>query len=77
MASSYFVHRPVPERSISANPGLKISSVFVFYLPLYCLEQHFVLSLPHIGVKAQEYLVSSSCMFLDQKTLLKFSLILG
>ena len=77
MASSYFVHRPVPERSISANPGLKISSVFVFYLPLYCLEQHFVLSLPHIGVKAQEYFVSSSCMFLDQKTLLKFSLILG
>ena len=28
----------VPERAISANPGLKFCSIFVFYLPMYCLE---------------------------------------
>ena len=30
--------RLVPERSISANPGLKFCSSFVIYLPTYCLE---------------------------------------
>ena len=29
---------PVPERPISANTGLKVCSIFVFYLPMYCLE---------------------------------------
>lgn len=29
---------PVPEGPISANPGLKSCSIFVFYLSLYCLE---------------------------------------
>ena len=29
---------PVPERSISANPGLKFCSIFVIYLPTYCVE---------------------------------------
>ena len=29
---------PVPERPISANPGLKFCSAFVFYLPMHCLE---------------------------------------
>ena len=33
-----------------------------------------MLSLPYLGVKAQEYFVSSSCMFLDQKTLIKIYL---
>ena len=28
---------PVPERSISVNPGIKCCSVFVFYIPTYCL----------------------------------------
>ena len=27
----------VPERPISVNPGLKFCSVFIFYLPMYCL----------------------------------------
>ena len=30
--------RLVPERPISANTGLKFCSIFVFYLPMYCLE---------------------------------------
>ena len=30
-----------------------------------------MLSLLHLGVKAQQYFVSSSCTFLDEKTLLK------
>ena len=30
-----------------------------------------MLSLLYLGVKAQQYFVSSSCMFLDKKTLLK------
>ena len=53
------VQGPVPERSISANPGLKFCSSFVIYLPTY------------LGVKAQQYFFSSSCMSLDKKTLLK------
>ena len=63
--------RWVPERPISANRGLKFCSVFVFYLPMYCLQKHFVLSLLYLGVKAQQHFVSSSCTFLDEKTLLK------
>ena len=30
-----------------------------------------MLSLPYLGVKAQQYFVSSSCMLLDKKTLFK------
>ena len=30
-----------------------------------------MLSLLYLGVKAQQYFVSTSCMFLDKKTLLK------
>ena len=29
---------PVPERPISANPGLKFGSTFCIYFPTYCLE---------------------------------------
>jgi len=37
--SSVRINRgPVSERPISTNPGLKFCSVFVFYLPRYCLE---------------------------------------
>ena len=32
---------PVPERTISFNPELKISSVFVFYIPMHCLRVTF------------------------------------
>ena len=28
----------VPERPISANPGLKFFSIFGVYLPMYCVE---------------------------------------
>ena len=41
---------------------------------MHCLEQHFVLSLPYLGVKAQQYFVSLSCVFLDKKTLIKILL---
>ena len=61
----------VTGRPIRANPGLNFCSVFVLYLPTYCLEYHFVLSLLYLGVKARQYFVSSSCMFLEEKTLLK------
>ena len=40
---------PFPERLISPNPGLKVFSVSILYLPLYWLEYHFVLSLLYIG----------------------------
>ena len=33
-----------------------------------------MLSLPNLRVKAQQYFVSSSCMFLDKKTLIKIYL---
>ena len=59
---------PVPDRQISTNPRSKFGFVFVFYLPMYCLEEDFVLSLRlYLGVKAQTYFVSSSRMFLDNK----------
>ena len=62
---------PVPERLISVNSGLKFSSVFVLYIPMYCLGNHFVLSLLYLVAKAQQYFVPSSCMFFDEKTVLK------
>ena len=40
---------PVPERPISTNPGLKVCSFLVFYLPMYCLGKHYVSSL-YLGV---------------------------
>ena len=47
--------------------------MFVFTLiPMYCLEQHSVLS--SLNLEAQQYFVSSSDMFLEKKTLLKISL---
>ena len=62
---------PVPERAISANPGLKFCSIFVFYLLMYCLEYHLVLTFPFLKVKAQQRFVSLGCMFLGKKALLK------
>ena len=38
---------------------------------MYYVEQHLVLSLLYLGVKAEQYFVSSNCMFLGKKTLLK------
>ena len=65
----------VPERPISANPGLKFCSVLVFFLPMYCLDYHFcVISFSYVRLKAQKHFVSSSCMFLGKKTLLKITL---
>ena len=60
---------PVPERLISANPGLKFCHDILFYLPMHCLE--IVLSFLLFEVKAQQYFVSSRYMFLDKNTLLK------
>ena len=63
---------PVPERPISANPGLKFCSTFCIYLPMHCLARvlFWVISSFFVS-KAQQYFVSSSYMFLDKKTLLK------
>ena len=38
---------------------------------MHCLQSHFVLSLLYLRVKAQQYFVSLSYMFLDKKTVLK------
>ena len=42
---------------------------------MYCLDYHFcVISFSYVRLKAQKYFVSSSCMFLGKKTLLKITL---
>ena len=61
------------ERPISGNSGLKFCSVFVFTFPTYGLELHFELLLLYLRVKAQQYFVNTSYMFIDKKT---FGLIL-
>ena len=43
----------------------------LFYLPMHSLAKHFVLSLLYLVVKGEQDFASSSCMFLDRKTLLK------
>ena len=65
---------PVPERSISANQGLKFCSFFVFYLPMYCWDESHIFfhHFPYIGVKAQQYVLRQ-----ENLALLKFGLILG
>ena len=55
---------PVPERLISANPGLKFCHDILFCLPMHYLE--IVLSFLLFEVKAQQYFVSSRFMFLDK-----------
>ena len=37
------VQGPIPERSISVNPGLKFCSVFVFYIPALLRLTFFVI----------------------------------
>ena len=61
------------ERPISGNPGLKFCFVFVFTFLMYGLELHFELLLLYLRVKAQQYFVNTSYMFIDKKT---FGLIL-
>ena len=39
---NFIAQGPVPERPISANPGLRLCSPFWIYLPMHCLEKHFV-----------------------------------
>ena len=63
---------PIPEKPISANPGLKFHSVVVFYLPLYLVT--IFVTILYLGVTAQQYFVISNCMFLDKKTLIKIKL---
>ena len=66
------IQGPVPERPISANPGLIFFSLFYIYLPMHCLEYHFVLSLLYLIVKAQlYYFVRLSYMVLDKETVIK------
>ena len=57
--------------SISVNPGLKFCSVLVFYIPMHYLGKHFVLLLLYLVIKTKQYIVTSSCMFLDEKTMLE------
>ena len=56
------------------NPGLKFCFVFVFYIPMHCLGWHFALLLLYLVVKDQQYFVTSSFMFLDEKNLLEILL---
>ena len=56
---------PVPERSISANPGLKLCS-YVLLRVTFC-----VIITVSWGKDSTVFFFSSSCMSLDKKTLLK------
>ena len=38
---------------------------------MHCLRYHFVLLLLYLVEEAPQYFVTSSCMFLDEKTLLE------
>ena len=69
-------HDPVPERPISANPGLKFCSTFCIYLPMHCIEQHFVLSFLFFFFRSKRTTVfwKFNYVFLDKKTLLKILL---
>ena len=63
----------VPERPISVSPRLRFC-ILHFYALLrvtFCVS----VSLLFLVVKAQQYFVTSSCMLLDEKTVL--GLILG
>ena len=46
----------VPERLIGVNPGLKLCSVFVFYIPMHCLGGTFFVIITVPRVKAQHFL---------------------
>ena len=60
----------VPERPVSANPGLVL--VHFLYLPSYALLRvTFYVIIFFSEIKAQQCLVSSCYVFLDKKTLLK------
>ena len=68
---------PVPERPISVNARLRFWTAFVFYIPMHCLHTFCLrtfcvsVSLLFLVVKAQQYFVTSSCMLLDEKTMLE------
>ena len=59
------------KRPISANPGLKFWSVFVFYLPTCCVEKLFLLSLLYRGVNAQQDCLQLKLHILSKKPSLK------
>ena len=62
---------PVPEKPISANPGLKILFYFCIYLAMLFLKYNSMLSSLNLGVQTQKYFVCSSNIFLHKKTLRK------
>ena len=68
------IQGPVPERPISANPGLRFCSTFCIYL---AYTNILCKSLPCLRVRAQQYFVSLSYMLLARKPCLIFRLILG
>ena len=49
---------PVPERPISANPGLKFCSTFCDLLAYVLLRETFRVIISFLEVKAQQYFVS-------------------
>ena len=70
--STEWAHESISKRLISANPGL----IFLFcILPCYVLL--CVIITQYLGVKANQYFLTSSGMFLDKKHGLKFGFILG
>ena len=66
ISAFYFVY--LQWKTISGNPGLKFCVVFVFTFLMYGLELHFELLLLYLRVKAQQYFLDTSYMFIDKKT---------
>ena len=69
---------PVPERLISANPGLKFCSTFyLFAYTLLGVTFYVIITVSQIKGSTVFSIVSLSYMFLDKKTVLKMWLNLG
>ena len=70
---------PVPERPISANPGLKFCSTFYIYFPMHCLhcKVTFCVILTISQSKGSTEFVSLSSKFEDKNPVLKIWLNLG
>ena len=56
--SIYDHEGPVPERPISANPGLKFCSTFCDLLSYVLLRETFRVIISFLELKAQQYFVS-------------------
>ena len=62
--------RPVPVKLLSTYRP-RLLSLIVYIPSLACWEYHFGYSLLDLGIKVEECFISSSCIFLEKKALLK------